>query len=486
MLFVIVLLSASCGALKKADDPRKPRTDREELDEIEGKRVYNPETGKYEYVKNTPPEPVDTIAWRDPAPDSTPPISSEQGTVITDNPNDPTNPNTDPGGGIIYNPGTDVDSPKADQYNIAMMLPFLTNQFDPSGNRVPNNSSWAINYYAGAKMAMDRLNQENIQLNISVLDTKANETAIPPLLDQAELLNADLIIGPYRSKNVQQVADFALQYQKPLVSPYTASLSVTDDNPYYIQVNPSLKTHCRAIVEHLRKKYKAEEVTLLARNNNAELAALKYFQDANYEFEGSTATERFREKIFSDDSADFINNEDFTLLIEPGKTTVFVIPVWASESFVSNLLRKISVSKGANRVVVYGMPQWMNFNRISPDYFERLNVHISAANFTDNTASNIRAFKLDYYNRYGTLPTEAAFAGYDTLLYFGRMINKYGKRFQYYIDRDPNRNLHTTFAFEPVVEPTTTGAEDFSKIERFENKFVNILSFQGYRFTLAE
>ena len=477
-LFVIILLLSSCAWFKKAEDGRNPRNNNDELEEIEGKRVYNPETGKYEYETEVT-EKMDTVQWTTTPPDLDPPITSEDDNTTTGNNNTTTNPDLP-----IYDPSGNVNSPKMDSYNIAVLLPFLTNQFDPTSSSVPNNSSWAINYYAGAKMAMDRLNQENIRLNINVLDTKASESEIPYLLEKGELLNADMIIGPYRSVNVKQVAAFAKQYKKPLVSPYTASLSVTEDNPFYIQVNPSLKTHAEAITKHLRKRYSPEDVVILARNNGGERAAIKYFQDANYAYEGSTNAERFQEKIFTDDSADAINDEDFTLLIKPNKTTVFVIPCYASESFVSNVLRKINVSKGYNNVVVYGLPQWMNFNRISADYFERLNVHVSSSNFTDSQASNIRFFKQDFYNKYGTIPTEEAFLGYDTVLYFGRMIHKYGTRFQYLIDQEEVESLHTTFAFEPVMDATTTGGEDFTKVERFENKFVNILKFENYRFML--
>ncbi|HHH49713.1 MAG TPA: amino acid ABC transporter substrate-binding protein [Saprospiraceae bacterium] len=271
-----------------------------------------------------------------------------------------------------------------------------------------------------------------------------------------------------------------------MVSPYSASLSVTKDNPYYIQVNPSLRSHCEALTKHFRAKYPADQVVLIARNKTAETNALRYFQDANYEFEGTTATTRLKEVILTDDSPDFINNEDFSTYIQLGKTTVFVIPSWQNEQYVYSLLRKINVSKGPNNVVVYGMPQWLGFERISPDYFERLHVHISASSYIDPTASTIKFFRQDYFNRYGTVPTADVFLGYDTVLYFGRMLEKHGAKFQYFIDQEREAYLHTTFGFEPIVKATTTGAEDFSKIERFENKHLNILKFENYHFQLVK
>ena len=58
-------------------------------------------------------------------------------------------------------------------------------------------------------------------------------------------------------------------------------------------------------------------------------------------------------------------------------------------------------------------------------------------------------------------------------------------RFQYRLQENPETLLHTQFDFQPVVIPTTTGAE-FPQVERWENHHVNILKFQNYRFTKAE
>ena len=481
LLFSLFFFTSSCAWFKKVQEP-DDSTDNGELEEIQGKRKYNPETGQYEYVTDVTEE-MDTLRWTNNSTGVPPIVSGE-----TPPPPDPNNPTTNTDGqiGTVTSPSFNVESPKYSSYNVALILPFLTNQFDGTRVSLPKNSAWAINYYAGAKMALDRLNSDGANLKISVLDTKANEAGTRSLLDNPDLQSANLIIGPYRSKNARIIAKFAKEREIPMVSPYSASLTVTKENPYYIQVNPSLRSHCEALTKHLRSKYPAEQVVLLARNKSSETTALRYFQDANYAFEGTTATTRLKEVIFTDDSPDGINNEDLLIHIQSGKTTVFVIPSWQNEQYVYSLLRKINVSKGPNKVVVYGMPQWLGFERISPDYFERLNVHISASSFIDPNASAIKFFRQDYYNRYGTVPSAEVFLGYDTVLYFGRMIEKHGTKFQFFIDQEREAYLHTTFGFEPIVNPTTTGAEDFSKIERFENKHLNILKFEHYHFQLAD
>jgi len=49
------------------------------------------------------------------------------------------------------------------------------------------------------------------------------------------------------------------------------------------------------------------------------------------------------------------------------------------------------------------------------------------------------------------VPTEQAFKGYDTVLYFGRMLKEYGPSFYNKLDQNYKDMLHTRFAINRVV-----------------------------------
>jgi hypothetical protein len=132
------------------------------------------------------------------------------------------------------------------------------------------------------------------------------------------------------------------------------------------------------------------------------------------------------------------------------------------------------------------MPQWMDYERIDFDYYEKLNVHVSSSVFIDELNPDIRAFKRRYYDRYGEIPLEEAFVGYDVSKYFGKMLKRFGTKFQLQLEQNPEQLLHTKFEFQPIITPTTTGGMEFPQVERWENKYVNILRFQNYRFNKAE
>jgi Periplasmic binding protein len=461
LLFFCFLLS-SCDAFKKVPRAEKGTNGDGELEEIKGRRVYNPQTGKWEVVTEVESGTMDTIAWTDPGKDVPPPIKDKNNSG-----------NNQPGTGD-----------KKDSYKVAVLLPFMTNTFQELDASINSKSDLAIQLYGGMQMAFEELSAQGIQLDVSVHDTQASTTVTSNLLGNEKVKEADLIIGPISKDNIKLVAAYAKENKKPMVSPLSPSTDVANNNPYYIQVSPSLESHCKAITRHALEKHKADQIVLVCRSKAAESDRLKFFQNAHKEIKGSSAVAPFKEFIITDESVE-LSNTNFGPYMIPGKTTVFIIPSWSSESFIYSLMRKISIAKGKNDVVVYGMPQWMKYDQIGYEYYENLQLHVSSDMDINNDNEDIKRFKRNFYHKFGTLPKDEAYVGYDVMQYFARQLSKGGTQFQQKLDQNGEDLLHTRFAFEPKA---AAGAkpEDYSKIDRLENCYVNILRFKNYHFQLVD
>ena len=472
LCFLSISLISSCDLFKKAQGDDDVTKTGDELDVIQGSKVYDPETGTYVIVEEVPTEKMDTIRWIELPSSSFPPITSEGVFVETEK------------GPKLLETG-EYGSKFFTSYKVTMILPFLTDQFNYTDPEINTKSLWAINFYAGTKLTLGYLKDEGIEIDLTVLDSKASSSNTRRLLSrEGSFKESHLIIGPYRRENVRIMAEYAKRNEITYVSPYNASSDVSDNNPDYVQFNPTLQTHCEAITRHARKYYDTDQIVLVARNNPSEVARFQYFHDENFKISLGTDTTKFREYIISEATVD-LENVDVLHLMELGDTTVFIIPSWSDEPFVISFLRKLDLAKTIdNHIVVYGMPQWMKYERVDYDYYEKLNVHVSSSLFLDPFSRDIQFFKRRFFNTYGAPPKEEAYMGYDITLYCGRMLQKYGTKFQYWLDQEVERYLHTKFEFEPVVEPITTGRENLP-IEQFENKFVNILKFEDYQFQLA-
>lgn len=473
-LAVISVGISSCDAFKKAQkDEPVVKTEKEDLPDVKGNTVYDPVTGTY--VQSTSvTEDLDTVRWKVSPLDKNPPITSPATKEVKEKPVNP----------VVVSPVVTGVSKKLPVYNVALMLPFLSDQSN-GGTEIDERSNPALHFYAGAKMALDELSREGVKLNVTVHDTKASEAVTQSLMNSREIKSANLIIGPFMKNNIMIAAESAKQLQIPIVSPLNPSSDVAQDNPYFIQVNPYLNSHCEAITKHARERFRADQIVLVVRNKKAEISRLKYFQESNQAFEGTDKAKRLKEFIVTDESADF-NDMDVSPYLKDGDTTVFIVPSWSNESFIYSLLRKIQVAKVEKvkgcEVVIYGMPQWIDYERISYDYYEQLHVHISSGSYVDPTSENVKKFRQAYFDKFGTVPGMEAFVGYDVMLYFGRMMAKHGTYFQDRLDGEQAEYLQTKFDIVREVPVAAAMQEDYSKTNLFENKFVYILKFEDYYF----
>ncbi len=483
-----LFLFSSCDMFKSV--PKEEKVYDEAPGEIRGGKVYNPTTQQEEDVADIPTDP-DTIDWRRNT--EVPPIRSDRNDTQTGN-NDgnetPINPNPNTGETTPDRPtgtGYTVPTTMKSTYEVVMMLPFVTSRFSPVDNTIYSKSEWALQYYGGAKIALEKLRAENINLNIKVIDTEGDAEKVKrEIRENPVVAAADVIIGPYRSINVRAVAEYAKSRNIPVVSPYSASSNITMDNAQMVQVRPTLQTHIDAITEHALKNHRAEDIVLVVRDKPEELARLRLFQKAQQQIVRNDSVAPFREFVIDDEEN--YDNIPVRQYMSAGRNTVFIIPTWANEVFVNSILRQIEIARTQfQRVTVYGMPQWQEYANTDYDYYEKLNVFVTSSFYVDKFSDNSRNFRQTFYDRHGVRAEEAAYLGHDVTLYFGRQIHKGGTQFQQILPENPATMMHTKFQFEPIFDTNQAlSAENETVIERFENRYVHLLRFTDYQWKKVE
>lgn len=397
-------------------------------------------------------QPIDTVRW---TPNNKPTIK-----------NDPPRPGDRPSG-------------SGDTYQIGYLLPFLTNQ--ATTGTVPEKSRLALQFYAGAKIALEQVSaEENLNLVVDAWDTQANDADFQSLLNTTTRIQKPTVfIGPIRGSHVEIFAEWAKSRRKIVVSPESPNADLTSQNPDFIQTNPSLRAHCAGITRYVRKTHRPEEVTLVCKQKESD--RLPYFQDANKSVGGTT---RFAELILPDDAINF-DKADLKKYLKAGKTAIFIMPSWASQDFVMAFLRKLKEVKGSNRVEVYGMPQWRNFEVIDAEYLTAMNVHISSASYIDYSAADVKAFQQKFYDATGTIPDEDGFNGYDVTLFTARMLARHGLSFPEYLTKESFDGLHGSFGFSRIFSQSAVD-DGRNKPDYLENTHVHILKFGKSGFAPVE
>lgn len=466
-LVVFFLSLQSCGVLSPAvSDGGKTGDKKEEQDErlpsIEGTRVYDPVKQEWVTIQPGPKEKMDTIQFADAPLSQIPPITMD--------------------GVDQYTPNTGSGQ-QLESYNLTLLLPFLSNRVDVSATEITSSvTKWSLQFYAATKLALNDLSAAGINLDVSVIDTEGDPQKVERMLDsRIELANANVIIGPYRRENIRTVAEYVKQQNKIMISPYSAASNLTVENPNFIQVSPSLETHCENLLQHARDEFEPEEIILVARDIPIEKLCLATMQQEHFNILGTAYADSLEYILASEDATDFLNM-DLSAYFEAEEQLAFVVPSWADETFIYSLLRKIDLAKKEfQRVVVYGMPQWITFDHIDFEYYEKLNVRVSSSSFVDTKEEEVKSFRRDYYDQYGELPANEAYMAYDLVRFVGEMLAKYGTDFVNQLDQETKRYMHTQFQFQKVMRKDPNAVE-LNQVERYENKFVNILEFNNFAF----
>ena len=396
--------------------------------------------------------PVDTVRWTEISEEAFPPITSDK----------------KPPGEVL----------KKDIYNVSMFIPFKTSNFSYANNSIDGRTSKYINFYAGAKMALKKLESEGILLTTYVHDSENSKSTVESLLKRSSTQKADLIIGPYNKDAIIAAAEFGSDKKIPVISPWRPGFRAPSDNPFLIQVNPSFQSHCEAIAQHVSQNFDPSQVVLVARNNAKERNRFRYFQDAN-QMNAGIGAEALAELIISDQSLN-LEETDLTEYIQKRKPTVFILPYYArsEEEFVHSFLGRLSFFKGDETVYVYGLPHWMDYGKINYDWFETLNIRMSSSNNIDPNNGDVISFKSQFFNAHGTIPNKDAYEGFDIILHAGRMLAKHGRQFVYYLDTEEDDLMQTSFRFRKVGKYS----DDFTDYDYIENKKLFIIEFRDSKF----
>ena len=383
-------------------------------------------------------------------------------------------------------------------YNVAVIMPFMTKSYNFKSD-LPGQSLRAVEFYEGMKIAFDSLEKEGVRLNVTVYDSQRDADEVGEILKKPELLEADLIFGPVGTSALREVAKFGFENGIPVVSAFNNNPEVTEDNHYFIQSNPSFATQSRYIATFLTKHIKLppaytgiKKINYLMLGMAEDTLNMLEVQKA-YSLAKNDPKAKLPQKILT---AGGFSIADLRSYFSRDAINVVIVPSYRSETFVNGVLRELSAmldlveSKNNHEFIVIGMPQWKYYERVNFEYYEKLKLHIPDNYYVDESKSANISFRDGYRSHYGIAPREFAYIGFDNMLYFGRLLKKYGTAFPDKFETEVGYGRHTKFYYEPMmrVRNIMDGKNVIEDMEimRFENQYINFLEFKEYQFQLID
>lgn len=333
-----------------------------------------------------------------------------------------------------------AQSSLAGEKTILFLIPFYSNKYDSqalSGVKDCDDlktigAFQLMGFWAGAQVALDEFNAENVHLNIIVKDITDSETKLRSIMENKALMQkVDLIVGPFFSKQFAIAAQYAKTYKIPIVNPFTTRMDILKDNEYVYKLMPTLETRA-STVAFMADMYPKHQIILYA---DSAKSAKEYEAYVNY---------------FRTNHIDFKTvslQKPIVPALQPDCQNIVV--VLTSESAKMLMMSRDLIFKSNLENLTLIVPEdWLNVATYDIEYYSKLNIHFFSDYYVDNKSEKVQVFIHDYTSKFNTPPTLDAFSyqGYDVTRYFvSALFNDMD------LDRVKTETIGYHFSFDKVA-----------------------------------
>ena len=326
---------------------------------------------------------------------------------------------------------------------IALLLPFGVKD-NISAQNAPK--SRIVEYYEGFLLALKDIKKEGISINLIIRDTGSNTKEIPFILKEKEMQDINLLIGGISDEQIKLLSRFSKEKSIPYVIPFTPRSNEPFNNPNAYQINtPPFVQYAKASLA-FSNKYGKDNIILVsdetgASNQKEFINLLKEdLQDRKIPYKTITY------------GSYFFN--DIKILLSNNQKNVVVLSDDSPET-LSKLMPQLKTAvenQPGVSLSLFGYPAWQAYSSKFSDDFFRLNTTFYTTFYSDPTSSEVKTFYNTFYKWY-TRVLENSFPkygilGYDTGMYFTRLIYTYGARFDSNVNGLKYKGIQTDFYFE--------------------------------------
>jgi len=330
------------------------------------------------------------------------------------------------------------------RYRVDVLAPLYLDELVKNNKPVykkelPVKAEAGIGFYEGLRLASDSLTRAGYRMDVYVHDITGPGQDPEMLIKQGLLDESDLLIGLVMSEQIPALANFAKSKQINFVSALSPSDGGVSNNPWFTLLQPSLRSHCEFIREQLAARKDKKRALLYHRKSNP--------------------TDDFAWQVLAADSlfsrvhvaADKLpQTGQLFLLLDSTRPNTIVMPV-IDPYYAQTLVTQLTTNFPGYAFEIYGLPSWKGSELLRlQDSTGNLVFHITEPFYYDPTTS--QQLMGQYKKLFSGKPTEMVFRGYETLFWYGRLLQLYGNRFNEHM-AERGMGIYTPFTIRLQYTP---------------------------------
>ncbi len=318
-----------------------------------------------------------------------------------------------------YNTNVNYDK----KHTIGLLVPLYLDSIYKGNNyrygkKFPRFTLQGLEFIQGANIAMDSFPLEGHLVETFVYDTKSTKSKIDSLIFYHRLDSLDLLIGAVKDEEVNSLAEFAKDHRIPFVSVTYPNDAGIKNNPYYIIVNPTLKTHCESIFSLLLQNHSNDHIVLVRKSGSQEDRVEDYFKNINYQ---DSIPLLHINTVLMDSNSNLIEK-----YLDSTKKNI-IIGGSLDEDFAQNLVSALKKDTVKYHSILIGMPNWGGFNSFGKNIKNGLRdfpFYYTTYYFNEKNDSISKAIQYAYMKKYKGYPGDFAYKGFEIMYAFSRLIKE--------------------------------------------------------------
>ena len=353
---------------------------------------------------------------------------------------------------------------------IAVFVPlYLDSAFDAYNTyRYDKNFPKFINpgleFYEGVQFAIDSLTKEKVPLEVFVYDTRSVQRNLLEQINEIDT-SVGLIIAHANAQENWVLAGEANLRKIPYINVNLPNDGGIVNNPYFVMLNPSLRTHVESVYRYLQKYFALNTITVLRKKGQMEDLIKTYLDD----YSKSTASVPLKLKYV--DLIDSFTVKQLLPMLDSNRQNTFVAAS-LDDNFNRRLIAQLASAGRSYKISIIGMPTLDNFDReFSRHEFKGPEI-IYGHPFYNAKTDKISTEINNYFNtKMYARPSDMVFRGYEVMWKYSKLLALYKTDLSSNLNNKTNK-VFTDFDIQPVLNKETM------TMEYFENKKLYFIKWQ--------
>lgn len=339
---------------------------------------------------------------------------------------------------------------------------FNGNNFKLGNTNLPKYLLPGLEFYNGIMMAIDSLNADGVNAEVLIYDSKQTEKGIQDILTNPALEGLSLIIASFNNRNeIRPLADFALSKKIALISETYPNDGGVSENPYFVLINSTLRTHIDALYKYLQRFHSTDHLIWVKRKGALEDMIQGFFS----ELQKKTPSLALRIKTV--EMTDSLNQQTLVAALDSNRNNVLICGS-LNEPFGNSIVKTLADNKDYKGTVI-GMPTWDGFKDLSkPEYKGIEIIYSSPYNFPRTDKISI-AITNKYRTKFQARPSDQVFKGFESMYHFTKLLIKHREAFLNNLS-DKSFKVFNDYDIQPIRFKRDNSIPDY-----LENKKIYIL-----------